>query len=732
MKISNTPKPLAIAKLSTLSLLLGFGLATADVDNERFPVEDVLSASFPQEIRSAPVGERVAFVLNDHGKRNIWLADGPYGGSTYAARQLTHYEEDDGVQVSGLMFSSDGKQLVFVRGEPPNRAGEFANPASLPNGTELAIYVVDIAPGTVRKIDDGSEPAIHPGGESIAYIKDGSIWQARLGEPDPEQSDNDWPEPVQLLSARGGLGNLLWSVDGRRLLFVSNRGSHSFVGVWSRQSNTQSSAAEDDSTSGAITWLAPSFDRDISPVWSADSSKVAFIRLPTRDLDQFIFEPIREDLPWSVWIADVASGQARVVWQADPGAGSAWRNIVADSQLFWGRDRLVFAWEKTGWTHLWSIPDSVSRAPYEARELTPGKFEVEHVSMTADRRSLVYSSNQEDLHRRHLWQVGVAGGQPKLLTPGKGLEWSPSPQPEGGVAYIRSDALRPASVALLDKSGRSHDLAPTSIPVDFPDNLVVPQPVTVAATDGMTAYGQLFLPGDIKQGERRPAVIFLHGGSRRQMLLGWHKSFYYHNAYGMSQYLASRGIIALALNYRSGIGYGLNFREAEEYGATGASELRDVLGAGLYLRGRKDVLPDKIAVWGGSYGGYLTAHALAQASDIFVAGVDFHGVHDWNQSIRNFVPYYNPNDYPQSGRIADESSPLHFIDDWRSPVLLIHGDDDRNVNFTQSTRLIRALRSRDVTVEQLVFPDEVHGFMLHRNWESAYRASADFLVKYLE
>jgi dipeptidyl aminopeptidase/acylaminoacyl peptidase len=96
---------------------------------------------------------------------------------------------------------------------------------------------------------------------------------------------------------------------------------------------------------------------------------------------------------------------------------------------------------------------------------------------------------------------------------------------------------------------------------------------------------------------------------------------------------ASQGYVVLSINYRSGIGYGLNFREAVNYGASGASEFNDVEGAGLYLRTRADVDPARIGLWGGSYGGYLTALGLARASNLFAAGVDFHGVHDWSTRI---------------------------------------------------------------------------------------------------
>jgi dipeptidyl aminopeptidase/acylaminoacyl peptidase len=216
------------------------------------------------------------------------------------------------------------------------------------------------------------------------------------------------------------------------------------------------------------------------------------------------------------------------------------------------------------------------------------------------------------------------------------------------------------------------------------------------------------------------------------MLLGWHYMEYYNHAYAMNQFLASRGYVVLAVNYRSGIGYGLDFREAANYGATGGSEFNDVMGAGLYLRGREDVDPCKIACWGGSYGGYLTAMALSRASDLFAAGVDFHGVHDWNNVIRNFIPAYDPEKDANAARLAYESSPMSSVATWRSPVLLIHGDDDRNVPFSETVRLVEALRKQHVPFEQLIFPDEIHGFLTHRRWVQAYEASAAFLDKYLK
>jgi dipeptidyl aminopeptidase/acylaminoacyl peptidase len=329
--------------------------------------------------------------------------------------------------------------------------------------------------------------------------------------------------------------------------------------------------------------------------------------------------------------------------------------------------------------------------------------------------------------------VAAAGGAPVALTSGTGLEWAPTPTADGkAIALLRSDAQGPPRPAVLIGAAAPRDIAANAIPADFPAaTLVTPQAVLISSADGMVVHGQLFLPKGLKPGERRPAMIFFHGGSQRQMLLGWHYMYYYRNAYALNQYLASRGYIVLSVNYRSGIGYGMNFREAEHYGANGASEYNDVVGAGLFLRGRGDVDPAKIGLWGGSYGGYLTALGLARGSDLFAAGVDLHGVHDWNIEIGNWVTDYEPEKQAAAAKLAYESSPIASLDTWRSPVLLIQGDDDRNVQFSQTVNLAAMLRERHVEVEQLVFPDEVHDFLRHGDWIAAYRAAADFLDRKL-
>jgi dipeptidyl aminopeptidase/acylaminoacyl peptidase len=363
---------------------------------------------------------------------------------------------------------------------------------------------------------------------------------------------------------------------------------------------------------------------------------------------------------------------------------------------------------------------------------------VENVVLAPDHRSLVYSANtgeaKDDEDRRHLFRIGTDGHAPQPLTSGDSLEWSPAALAEGGVAYISAGAQRPAVVNVLTRPRESHTLDTGGIK-DYPSSaLVIPKLVSFKSPDGLTIQGTLFRQAGA--GAHQPGVIFVHGGPTRQMLLGWHYMDYYSNAYAVNQYLAAHGFTVLSVNYRLGIGYGRAFQHPEHAGPAGAAEYQDALAGARYLQQVGGVDPNRIAIWGGSYGGYLTGLALARNSDVFKAGVDFHGIWNWVPFLAKAqeLPehwYEASAEWKRAIDTAFAASPGADIAKWKSPVLLIHADDDRNVPFDQTVELAHRLEQQHTPFEELIIPNDIHGFLRRASWMQADQATVQFLSRQL-
>jgi len=448
------------------------------------------------------------------------------------------------------------------------------------------------------------------------------------------------------------------------------------------------------------------------------------------------------DLPASVVdtisaMSVISSGKSPIdpILQNPSGIGLRW---AAD-------DHLVFMSYRDGFPHLYSLqyPGSKNNRP---TLLTPGSFMVEQVTLTPDGSSIIYNANagpdRNDLDRRHLFKVPINTASPIALTSGTGIEWSPVVTADGqNVAYLAAGPQQPPTPSVMPVSGgASRPMGAERLPADFPTKqLVAPELVSFRASDGVEAHGQVFKPPSGVGGDgRKPAVVYIHGGGPRQMLLGWHNRWEYANDYGANQYLASRGFIVLSVDYRLSVGYGQAFQFPENTGARGATEYRDILAGGKYLQSRPDVDPARIGVWGASLGGYLTALALGRNSDVFAAGVDIHGVHDRLPAVNATQLAHalvgdgiTESDLRQALKVQYESSPIVAVSTWKSPVLLIHGDDDRTVDFHQTVDLKRRLLEKGVKVEELVLPDDVHDSLLWRNWKSSITAMAQFFELHL-
>ena len=732
-------------------------------------VAQFLSPSSPLELERAKNADRVAWVAYERGMRNVYTAAAP----DFRPVRLTSFMDDDGVDVSEVQLSDDGTIAIFMRGTAPNREGWPANPSHDPRGGERAIWAVRTSGGGAWRVAAANAATLSPDGRTALYVRDGQIYRARI-TPNAAAPASDSLAPF--IKEWGRQSNPRWSPDGRKVAFVSDRENHAFIGIY-------------DTRTRRVDFVAPSVDCDAAPAWSLDGTHIAFIRRPGvpfgmqgqegsggignppgpasgrggrggAGCNAFAFGrgggggrgDVREDTTriqrapglyratfkggytTSVMVADVskcpaASGPTQA-GGTECSARELWHDAANDQKfaamrtvLWAGNDRVLFPLSAPDdeWERYYAI--SVASPANGPLMLTTTNGLIEDATSAAlsrDGKTLYYCTNANDIEKRHIWAVPTSGGTPKQISTDDGIETSPQPLASGKqLAVLYFGAAQPASVGLVPTAGGTTKIVFPTLAADFPKaQHVTPEIVVVKSPDGLEIHNQLFLPRDLKPGERRPAMIFVHGGPVRQMLPGYHYMQFYHWAYAYNQWLASQGYVVLSVNYRSGIGYGRSFRNAANTNARGNSEYQDVLAAGRYLQTRADVDPNRIGIWGLSYGGLLTAQALARNSDLFVAGADLAGVHLYGNSLDTTAMSY-------------KSSAISSIDNWKSPVFLWQGDDDRNVDFAQMVGLVQLLRAHNVYYELTVIPDDTHESLIHARWIDTFNRMGDFFHRFV-
>ncbi|WP_316811735.1 S9 family peptidase [Pedobacter heparinus] len=684
---------------------------------QTFKLDDVKCYPFPNSLTSSANSNKIAWIFDEQGKRNVYVAEAP----DFKPRKLTAYLEDDGQEISSLSISADGNWLVFVRGGDHGANWNEENPVNVnsdPIPPKVQIHAISFDGKKHIQIAEGESPSISPKSDLVLFVKKGQAWIAAIDGTSPAR---------QLFTANGTTTELKWSPDATSIAFVSARQDHSFIGVYTNGKSP-------------VKWISPSFYRDRSPRWSPDGSGLAFIRTPGAGgaPDAILSDQHQQ---WSIWNADPKNGKAFPIWEAPKTLSGSPPNTHGGTNLHWVANRIVFLSEQDGWPHLYSIP----AAGGPALLLTPGKFMVEHIILSPDKKWLYFSANTgkdfKDIDRRHLARVPVDKAAMEVLSEGTNMEWTPILTADAKyIAFITAIGQQPPLPAFIENKKISNFakelkiLGRENLPGQFPvDKLKAPEQVVFKAADGLAIHAQLFKA--YGNTPKKPAIIYIHGGPSRQMLLGWNYSDYYTNAYALNQYLASLGFTVLSVNYRMGIGYGYDFQHAKDCGTKGASEYQDIKSAAIWLSGQKDIDPERIGVYGGSYGGYLTNMALARDSKLFAAGVSIHGIGDRTVGRVNNIllpdRYEKAPDAEKAAKIAWQSSPVAYLNTWTSPVMLIHGDDDRNVQFSQSTDLNKRLIEKGVDVTSLVIVDDTHHWMKYENVMKVNQAVANFFVKKL-
>ena len=680
--------PLALGALSLAFATAADGAPASETPFLDFPyVEGISAAKVPA----------FAWLAKQADRSMVLFARAP----DFRRVVLATRTDEQGQPITDVTLSPDGKHVVFTTGQP---RGEMTfNPASLVDAPAATLWLQSTTPGSKAvNIGHGSDAGFSLDGRTFYIKRDGDLVSLPLSNPAAKPK----------VFAKGGAGwsQLVWTKTGD-LIFVDNRRGYSFIGRF------HPGAREVD-------WLVTGVDRLALPVLSPDETRLAFLRLPGRKHSTTPDQTEAE--PFTIGVVDLRTGGSRDIWST---RGPAITLGMDDDEgaLRWASDdTLVFYSEDDNWGRLYALP-AAGGAP---RALTPPNCMV--AESEAAKAQLLVVHNCADLDTRQISLIDAGSGAVRA-----------APQPDsvlahaaiGGnyAAFVGSTPDQAPLLRVMDLSTGKTRLTERYADYGYISPLtgLPPREVHLTSLDGVPFTGQLFLPSTPGP---HPGLIYVHGGPQRQMFPAFHYMGYYAGDYAMNRRLAEQGYAVLAINYRSGIGYGRAFRDAPGRAWRDASEYRDVLAAGRWLASQPGVDPSKIGIWGGSYGGLLTGQALSRNSDLFKAGVGIHGVYDWSwpSPIKGHL---SPSTYfgvdKKDEDRARATSPVGHVDTWRSPVLLIHGDSDMNVDFVETVDLTQRLREQGVEVRTLVFPGEAHDFIRHSAWQRLWRTMDSYFLEKL-
>ncbi len=543
-----------------------------------------------------------------------------------------------------------------------------------------------------------------PDGRSLAYASQGGIWvvpaaggtprritNAANGPGDPRQASDRQPQ---------------WSPKGRWILFETGRRGHNNLMV----------VSEDGMATDFLT--AANFDEE-GASWSPDGTRISYTaRAPeyfSGKLNVLKFDPAKGQ----------AAADPVTLYTSPTDRGGGWSIRKAQ----WSPDgrALAVALQESGWDNIYLISAS-GGAP---KRLTHGEYEDTNPVFSPDGKSLAIVSSRKNLEESNIWIAPLDGSAARQVAtfPTPGVESQPEWAPDGSRIYFhRSSPMESADLLVAPIAGAPKYLTHTT-PKNFETGLVMPEEVHFRSKDGMDVAAILHKPRGFKAGTKYPAVLWIHGGPEGQ------DTFRFDS---WPQYLAQSGYVVLQPNYRGSTGYGEKFRNLNVEDS-GGGEMDDVAAGAEYLVKQGMADPKRLAIGGGSHGGTMVGYAVTKYPDLFAAAIELYGVLDRatfnertnrNTAIRWMMkmggtPEEKADVYRRANSLADVAK-------IKTPLLIMHGENDPQVPPYESAQFVRALKEHGKVYYYFTYPNELHGFSQREHRLDAWRRQLAFLEKYIQ
>lgn len=413
------------------------------------------------------------------------------------------------------------------------------------------------------------------------------------------------------------------------------------------------------------------------------------------------------------WIAELDPATASLK-TLDRQRDEAWIGGPINALGFLDDHTLFFQSEADGFAHLYTMDLSSGLK----KQLTKGSFEVLNVQLSRDKTQFYLTTNELNPGEQHLYKMSVSGGQREQITQKSGA-WQAFLSPDNQhFAYLYSSATQPWELFLQKNQPGA---APVQITFSQSEQFKsypwrTPEFVKIKARDGAEVHARLYRAKG-KKGSK-PAVVFVHGAGYLQNAHRWWSTYFRENMF--HNFLADRGYTVLDMDYRGSAGYGRDWRTGI-YRYMGGKDLQDHVDGAAWLVQQEGVDPQRIGIYGGSYGGFITLMAMFKTPDVFTSGAALRPVTDWAAYNHGYTS--NILNEPQLDSIAyQRSSPINFADGLKGNLLICHGMIDVNVHYQDVVRLTqRLIELRKENWEVASYPVEDHGFTEPTSWADEYK-----------